>query len=324
MSSLNIVRDAVAARPIIYVLDSDPLTFVFKPDENADLYQILYRSDLPSTYFKTGTGPNDWTLSGLGFPASGCTNHPNAVGIAALMSNLVYWSNDLWEHCIFHEFAITNNPGFLARAQTLANPGAGVANCWPDYITGGYPGGAAGALVLAVKTRDLEQDIFNQMQLAAVYPAFAGFVGWLSQDVYAHCISEAQAFIDTINGKIWQPQELRDLWWEWNGEHAANGQSFIAPSAVASVNQSREFATQFFNQRAQMVAIGTGGNACSCDLDVAATATGVAYNSFLDGLHIGAPAPLAVPSTYITLVITHIKAETDAANAMIALLGCAP
>jgi hypothetical protein len=237
------------------------------------------------------------------------------------MSDLVYWSKDLWEHCIFHEFAITNNPGFLARAQTLANPGAGPTNSWPDFITGGYPGGLAGARILAVKTQTLEQDIFNQMQM----PGLPGFVGWLSQDVYAHCISEAQAFIDTIDGKVWQVQELRNLWWSWNGEHAASGQSFIAPiSGKTSLDQSRAFSNKFFEQRDQMIAIGTGGTACSCDLDAAAIASGVAYDSFLDGLHVGAGAPLQVPSVYIELVITHIKAETDAANQIIALLGCAP
>lgn len=262
-------------------------------------------------------------------PAGGCTNHPNAAGIAALMSDIVYWSQDLYQHCIFHEFAITNNAPLLARAQELANPHVpwDPTKSWPDFINGNppgippYDGGLVAARILAVKTRDLEQDIFNQMQ----QPGIAGFVGWLSQDIYKHCIAEANAWIDTIDGKVWAPQELRDLWWTWNAEHAGNGPNFLsAPSAASSANQSRAFEAEFYKQRDQMIAIGTGGTACSCELDTAAAASGVGYKSFLDGLHVGAGAPQQVPSTYIQLVIDHIKAETDAANQMLTLLGCAP
>ena len=63
---LQIVRDVTATRPPIWTIDSDPTVFVFDIDENAELLQILFRTDTPSIYFKTTNSPNGWTLAGVG------------------------------------------------------------------------------------------------------------------------------------------------------------------------------------------------------------------------------------------------------------------
>jgi hypothetical protein len=62
--ALQIVRDVTATRPLMYLLDTDPTTFTFDLDENAEIGQILVRLDVPSSYCKTGPGPNDWLKIG--------------------------------------------------------------------------------------------------------------------------------------------------------------------------------------------------------------------------------------------------------------------
>jgi len=62
--ALQVIRDATATRPPMYLIDSDPLTYSFDLDENAEIGQILIRTDIPSTYCKTGPAPNDWLQTG--------------------------------------------------------------------------------------------------------------------------------------------------------------------------------------------------------------------------------------------------------------------
>lgn len=81
---LKIIRDVTANHPIIYVLDSDPTTYNFEGLDNADIYQVLYRTDIPSIYFKNNEAdPNDWQLSGTatGGGATGPTGATGATGV---------------------------------------------------------------------------------------------------------------------------------------------------------------------------------------------------------------------------------------------------
>jgi hypothetical protein len=244
-----------------------------------------------------------------------CTNHPDQAGINALMTDIVYWSRDLMEHCIFHQFALDGNPALAAQAGALAAQ-------WQAFISGGYVGGLPAAKALALQTIALEQAIVNYMQ-GPFNLGTSGWVGWLSVDVYTHCIEEAQAFVDSIDGKVWTPQELRDLWVKWNAEHAQNGQSFIAPkSAEKQLDESRKISDRFYEQRAKMLKIGEHDNKCDPALDKETIDLGIKYNEFLDSLHVGEGAPAEVPTVYIPLVITHVKAETDAANQILRLLDC--
>lgn len=56
------IRYANPGLPVEYDLDSDPTVFAGWGGTNAEAGSILYRTDLPSIYRKTGPNPTDWTL----------------------------------------------------------------------------------------------------------------------------------------------------------------------------------------------------------------------------------------------------------------------
>lgn len=63
---LTTTYDVNATRPV-YTLDSDPTVFDWDTSNtNADLNTTLYRSDVPSVYFKSGPSADAWTLCGTG------------------------------------------------------------------------------------------------------------------------------------------------------------------------------------------------------------------------------------------------------------------
>lgn len=48
--------------PVTYTLDSDPAAFAGWGQTNAEIGSILFRTDVPSIYRKTGAGQTGWTL----------------------------------------------------------------------------------------------------------------------------------------------------------------------------------------------------------------------------------------------------------------------
>jgi hypothetical protein len=56
------IRYANPGLPVEYELDSDPTMFTGWGGTNAEAGSILYRTDLPSIYRKTGPNPTDWTI----------------------------------------------------------------------------------------------------------------------------------------------------------------------------------------------------------------------------------------------------------------------
>src|SRR5512143_123332 len=246
-----------------------------------------------------------------------CQDHPDEAAIQALNTDLTYWPTDLQQHCLFFQFAMVGDPTLPAQFGALYAQ-------WAAYLATPQPRSVPAAIALTQQTNALCQSVYaRQLQPTTNTgsPGATGWLGWLYPSVTAHCIEEGQYFLDALNGVTLTPQQLRNIWLEWNADHAINISHFIDPQQFPQVATATGYHQTFIDEQTRANRQDVG---CDCKLAGQAIETGVNFNAFLDSLHTGAGLPTEVLSVLIPLVVTHIKAETVAANQILALLGCRP
>lgn len=122
---LTYIRDVGAVTPK-YALDANPTTYAWG-SENAALYSILFRTDVPSIYYKSGNLPTSWTL---------CGGAPSALSGTA--GQVPYY--DLVTGLLTGDTAVASiqNQGYAVKSLVADNISASAA-----YPTIGVGGGTA-------------------------------------------------------------------------------------------------------------------------------------------------------------------------------------
>jgi len=162
-----------------------------------------------------------------------CSDAPNNAAITALNTDLLLWAKDLQGHCLFQQFGEVADPAVQTQAGVLYND-------WAVYIAGGDPGGVnvPNAIIHATATVAFCAMIQTRLNNGE-------WLGWLLPDVIDHMLREAQYFLAALNGTTWTPQQIRQIWFEFQADHAGFVAHFIDPTEPASIAQATAFQKAF-------------------------------------------------------------------------------
>jgi len=246
-----------------------------------------------------------------------CTDTPNQVAIDALNNDLVLWGADIGQHCFFQSFGLNASSdaarspvpgGFQDRALTLSNAWA-VYNALPPVP--GDPGDIADALTLLNGPTGTIQ--FNIDVLAA--QAAGTWTGWMYPAVIQHMLDEAVYFRDSLTGAVRTTDQLRQIWFDFQADHASFVVHLLDPTETTAMGQALQFQREF-----QTLQTKASAPTYDCQYDTIGEAMNASYNAYLTGLNIGGVG--GAKSIMNGYLIGHMIGEGNSTTAILQALGC--